>query len=149
MKALVEALCSDECAGRAPGTPGGDAARRVVRDAMRAAGLDPIEQRIPTGANVLATMERCGETIPGLKTAARAACHETVGIAKHKAGKLQDARREFERAVQLAPMNGGFHANYASALLNTGDRPAALQHATRAKALGITDHPIFGPLGMR
>jgi Flp pilus assembly protein TadD len=100
-------------------------------------------------ANVLATMERCGETIPGLKTAARAACHETVGIAKHNAGKLQDARREFERAVQLAPMNGGFHANYASALLNTGDRPAALQHATRAKALGITDHPIFGPLGMR
>jgi len=57
MKDLVEALCSDECAGRAPGTPGGDAARRIVVEAMRGAGLDPSEQRIETGANVLATIE--------------------------------------------------------------------------------------------
>lgn len=58
MKDLVEALCSDECAGRAPGTPGGRAARRLVIDALRDAGLDPGEQPVPgcNGANVLATL---------------------------------------------------------------------------------------------
>src|SRR5262245_26701734 len=56
MKRLVEALCSDECAGRAPGTPGGLAARRIVMDAFREAGLSPREQEIAVGANVLATV---------------------------------------------------------------------------------------------
>jgi hypothetical protein len=56
MRKLVEALCSDECAGRAPGTPGGRAARRIVTDAFRAAGLSPVEQRIDVGANVLAAL---------------------------------------------------------------------------------------------
>jgi len=56
MRELIEALCSRECAGRRPGTPGGLAARRVVVDAMRGAGLDPREQAVPGcgGANVLA-----------------------------------------------------------------------------------------------
>ncbi len=55
---LVEALCSDACAGRAPGTPGGDEARRLVREAMRGAGLEAIEQAVPAagGGNVLATI---------------------------------------------------------------------------------------------
>lgn len=52
----MEALCSDECAGRAPGTPGGLAARRIVMDAFRDAGLAPLEQKIQVGANVLATV---------------------------------------------------------------------------------------------
>jgi Zn-dependent M28 family amino/carboxypeptidase len=47
VKQLVNALCSDECAGRAPGTPGGRRARRLVVDALRAGGLDPFEQPIP------------------------------------------------------------------------------------------------------
>lgn len=55
---LVEALCSDRCAGRATGTPGGIEARRIVVAAMRDAGLDPMEQALPLvrGANVLATI---------------------------------------------------------------------------------------------
>ena len=58
MQQLVGALCSDECAGRAPGTPGGRLARTHVVDALRAAGLDPSEQPIPRhgGANVLAAL---------------------------------------------------------------------------------------------
>ncbi len=58
MREIVEALCSEECAGRATGTPGGIAARVIVRDALRDAGLDPDEQAIPRngGANVLATI---------------------------------------------------------------------------------------------
>lgn len=59
MKPLVEALCSEECAGRAPGTPEGRAARRVVQEAWRAAGLDPFEQEVPgcRGANVIARVD--------------------------------------------------------------------------------------------
>jgi Zn-dependent M28 family amino/carboxypeptidase len=58
MKELVEALCSPECAGRAPGTPGGLRARELVRDALRGAGTDPIEQAIGAskGANLIATL---------------------------------------------------------------------------------------------
>jgi Zn-dependent M28 family amino/carboxypeptidase len=56
MRKLIDQLCSAECAGRAPGTPGGQAARRFVRDALREAGLDPYEQPVAGcgGANVLA-----------------------------------------------------------------------------------------------
>ena len=56
MRDLIERLCSVECAGRRPGTPGGELARRHVVEAFRAAGLDPMEQRVPGcgGANVIA-----------------------------------------------------------------------------------------------
>lgn len=56
MRQIIEALCSDECAGRRPGTPGGLAARKLVIQAFRDAGLDPYEQPVPGcgGANVLA-----------------------------------------------------------------------------------------------
>jgi Zn-dependent M28 family amino/carboxypeptidase len=59
MRSLVAALCSPLCAGRRPGTPEGDAARSVVADALRNAGLDPFEQAVPGcgGANVLAKIE--------------------------------------------------------------------------------------------
>ena len=58
MEQLVQALCSDECAGRAPGTAGGEAARRIVVDALRGAGVDPAVQPVPGcgGANVLAAL---------------------------------------------------------------------------------------------
>jgi nitrate reductase gamma subunit len=59
VKQLVSALCSDECTGRAPGTPGGRLARRHVIDALRAAGLAVRRARIsaewwPYGACVIA-----------------------------------------------------------------------------------------------
>jgi Zn-dependent M28 family amino/carboxypeptidase len=55
---LIHDLCSPRCAGRRPGTPGGDAARALVVGALRAAGLDPFEQPVPAcgGANVLAAI---------------------------------------------------------------------------------------------
>lgn len=56
MRTLVEQLCSPACAGRRPGTKGGDAARAIVVQAFRDAGLDAYEQRVAGcgGANVLA-----------------------------------------------------------------------------------------------
>lgn len=58
MKRIIEDLCSPICAGRRPGTPGGDAARAIVLAALRDAGLDPREQRVEGcgGANVIATI---------------------------------------------------------------------------------------------
>ncbi len=46
LKELVEALCSDMCAGRAPGTPGGIAARLVSSRRCARVGLDVTEQPI-------------------------------------------------------------------------------------------------------
>lgn len=62
MRELVDELCSEACAGRAPGSPEGAKARAVVVRALRAAGLDPFEQPVPRcrGANVVATLP--GET---------------------------------------------------------------------------------------
>src|SRR5688572_6118497 len=59
MEPLVRELCSPACAGRGVGTVGGIRARGLVRDALRDAGLDPIEQRIAksAGANLLATIK--------------------------------------------------------------------------------------------
>src|SRR3954454_15845044 len=56
MRTLIGRLCSRECAGRAAGTKEGNAARAVVVQAFREAGLDPYEQRVEGcgGANVLA-----------------------------------------------------------------------------------------------
>ncbi|MGE0398104.1 MAG: M28 family metallopeptidase [Kofleriaceae bacterium] len=58
MRQLIEDLCSPLCAGRRPGTPGGRAARALIRDALREAGLDPREQPVERcgGANVLAAI---------------------------------------------------------------------------------------------
>lgn len=56
MRELIEQLCGPACAGRRSGTKGGDAARAIVVEALRDAGLDPHEQRLEGcgGANVLA-----------------------------------------------------------------------------------------------
>ncbi len=58
MRDLVEELCSEKCAGRAPGTPGGLLARAIVVERLRRAGLDPVEQPAPgcKGANVIAKL---------------------------------------------------------------------------------------------
>ena len=55
---IIQELCSPRCAGRRPGTPGGRAARGVVTEALRDAGLDPFEQAVAGcgGANILATI---------------------------------------------------------------------------------------------
>lgn len=55
---LVNALCSDACAGRKSATPGGRLARKLVVDALRGMGLDPFEQPAPgcVGANVIAAI---------------------------------------------------------------------------------------------
>lgn len=67
MRELVEALCSKRCAGRAPGTPGGREGRRIVAAALKAAGLDVVEQPVPgcRGANLLAAIPAAGAPAPG------------------------------------------------------------------------------------
>lgn len=58
MKPLVLDLCSEACAGRAPGTQQSRAARRVITQELRKGGLDPFEQDVPgcNGANLLAVV---------------------------------------------------------------------------------------------
>lgn len=58
MKDLIDALCSNECAGRKTASPGGRRAKGLIVDALRGVGLDPAEQPVPVsgGINVLATV---------------------------------------------------------------------------------------------
>jgi hypothetical protein len=58
LRTFIESLCSDSCAGRAPGSPGGRAARSLIVEAFREAGFEPVEQPVPgcSGANVLASL---------------------------------------------------------------------------------------------
>lgn len=58
MKSLVLDLCSEACAGRAPGTEQSRAARRAITTELRKGGLDPFEQAVPgcNGANLLAVL---------------------------------------------------------------------------------------------
>src|SRR5262245_13249688 len=70
LRAFIEKLCSTQCDGRAPGTSGGKAARALVVEALREAGLEPVEQPVPGchGANVLAPLR--GELERGVLVAA-------------------------------------------------------------------------------
>lgn len=63
MRELVEALCSDRCAGRAAGTPGGRLARELVIKAFADAGYETELQAIPAvgGTNVLARLPGEGD----------------------------------------------------------------------------------------
>jgi len=65
MRALVEALCSERCAGRAPGTPGGEAGREIIAGALAAGGLAVSEQSIPGcfGANLLSSIPASGSSV--------------------------------------------------------------------------------------
>lgn len=58
LRALVADLCAPACAGRAPGTPEGRAARARIAQAFGEAGLRVREQSVPGsgGANLIATV---------------------------------------------------------------------------------------------
>ena len=100
-------------------------------------------------ANLLASLGRCEEKIPALRLEPRLECLNAVGVARFRSGRFLEARATFARAVELGPEQGNLRANYASSLLQTGDRAGAIEQAARAKALGVADHPIFAALGMK
>jgi len=62
MEDLVRDLCSDECAGRKPGTKGGLLARSIVREAFTRIGFRVREQPIAalSGANLVAELPGSG-----------------------------------------------------------------------------------------
>jgi Flp pilus assembly protein TadD len=98
---------------------------------------------------VLAALGRCEEAIPKLSPDTVAGCHDQVGVGQYNAGRVAESRRSFERAVSLAPQNGMYRANLAIALLRAGDRAQALEEGRQARALGVKEHPVFEPLGIR
>lgn len=63
IRRLVSALCSEACGGRRPATPGGLAARALVKAALDEAGLPVEEQLIPGhgGANLLGALPGTSE----------------------------------------------------------------------------------------
>ena len=56
LRAWVEALCSEQCAGRLAGSPEGAAARAIIADGLRGLGLEPAAQPVPEvgGENLMA-----------------------------------------------------------------------------------------------
>jgi Iap family predicted aminopeptidase len=65
MRALVERLCSEECAGRATGSPEGRAARALIVEELHKAGAQPWEQPIAEtgGANVIGRLRGAGPAL--------------------------------------------------------------------------------------
>jgi Zn-dependent M28 family amino/carboxypeptidase len=63
VRELVSKLCSDECAGRLPGSKGGLLARSLVREALEKTGLAVTEQKLArtNGANLIAEIPGSGE----------------------------------------------------------------------------------------
>lgn len=64
-----------------------------------------------------------------------AARHAAVGRAHHKAGRLQDARRELEEAIRLHESNARYHAWLALVLYDLDDLAGADKSARRAVSL--------------
>ena len=56
MRKLIEALCSNACAGREVASPGSFTARGMIVDALKNMGLVPTLKTIPgsAGTNILA-----------------------------------------------------------------------------------------------
>ncbi|HEY0137190.1 MAG TPA: M28 family peptidase, partial [Nannocystis sp.] len=78
VESLVRELCSPACAGRAPGTPEGIAAREVVVRAMTSAGV------APGGTDgYLQTVPRCGANVLGELPGAGPLADRTVVVAAH------------------------------------------------------------------
>ena len=61
LESVVQFLCSRECNGRGPGTPGSDAARARIVSELRGSGVETSEQTVPgCGTNVLARIPGSG-----------------------------------------------------------------------------------------
>jgi hypothetical protein len=133
VKELVDALCSDECAGRGAGTPGGRAARRIVVQALRDAGLDPAEQPVPAcgGGNILAALP--GETGRWIVVAAHHDHLGTIGADVYRGaddnaaavavlvevGRRLAARRPDGRGVLLAAFDGEEPPHFLTAAMGS------------------------------
>jgi hypothetical protein len=89
MEELVSRLCSDECAGRKPGTKGGLLARSIVCEQLERLGFTVREQPIPRigGANLVAELPGSG------KNAERA-----IVVGAHYDHLGQDGRRIYRGA---------------------------------------------------
>ncbi len=78
VETLVRALCSPACAGRAPGTPEGVAARELVVQAMLAAGA------LPGGSDgYLQAVPRCGANVLGELPGVGPLADRTIVIGAH------------------------------------------------------------------
>lgn len=165
LSSVVGELCSPRCAGRRPGTQEGAAARAVVVDALRAAGLDPFEQVVPGlgGANVLATLK--GETDRYLLVGAHfdhlgrsgqqvfwgaddnaAAVAILVDVARALA-----AARPAGRGVILAAFDGEEPPHFLGRTMGsvhfTRSSPVPLDHIDMMVCMDLVGHAL-GPEGM-
>ncbi|MDC3961092.1 M28 family metallopeptidase [Polyangium jinanense] len=165
MRKLVEELCSPACAGRKPGTKGGDAARAAVVSALRKAGLDPHEQPVPGlhGANVIAVLpgdveryvlvgahfdhlgELAGQVFWGADDNAAA-----VGILLEVARALA-AERPTGRGVILAAFDGEepphFTHDTMGSVFFAKHPPVPLDRIDMMSAMDLVGH-TFGPAGV-
>jgi hypothetical protein len=164
-RALVEALCSDACAGRRPGTPGGLLARRLVMDALRDAGLDPHERPAPLcqGANVVATIPGAidrwvlvGAHYDHLGSIAgdiyRGASDNAASVGVLAAlGRALTARRPDGRGVVLVAFDGEEMPYYASGAMGSQqfarDPVVPLDRIDMMVAMELLGTPV-GPEGL-
>ena len=66
--------------------------------------------------------------------------HINLGVALYQMGKVDEARSEFQAAVQLDPLNGISRYNLGCVLEEQGEISAAIEHLRRA-ARAMPAHP--------
>lgn len=66
--------------------------------------------------------------------------HNNMGVAQHGRGNLDDAIREYRKAIRLKPNDGMYHRNLASALADKGEHEEALREYDLALALNWRDY---------
>ncbi len=108
--------------------------------------LKAIEALLQRGnmARALAEGQRLALMFP-----ASAALHNLLGIDFGKAGKLEDAVREFRRTAELDPGNSGVQLNMANALMALGRFGEAADAAGAAHAAAPGLGPVDGRMLVR
>jgi tetratricopeptide (TPR) repeat protein len=66
-------------------------------------------------------------SIPASWTRTRAKAYSNLGVMREAEGKLEEARADYQRAIQLDPQNLSFHLNLGSALARLGKKKEAVQ----------------------
>ncbi|MGO8670347.1 MAG: tetratricopeptide repeat protein [Capsulimonadaceae bacterium] len=122
--------------------------RDAIAEYEAALRLQPQYARAQTALSRLLGVGKPGRRPGGAGASTPAQTHETLGLQWNSHGNLPEAAAEFEQAVNLAPNNPGYRANYGLILSNLGRRAEAIEQLEAAVRLNPTNAVALDNLGV-